>query len=121
MAEVTFSVDAREHDGTYGVTLWVDDPSKPDVTPTYRSVLSGAPKADLEELVRLWGECHQEAMDRVQLGGIVTADEYEEKLLASVILAGELMERHAFKAVGHSTIPEDVLLWLFLVPESVDN
>jgi hypothetical protein len=121
MAEVKFAVDVTEHQGTYGVTLWVDNSEQPDYTPAYRAVLKGKAGTDLIQMAQLWGACHRDAMDSVGLDGVVTYEEYEEKLFASVVLAGELMVRHEYEALAHDQVPEEVLGWLFMTSESKDN
>lgn len=118
---VKFAVEIREHAGTYGVTLWVEDQNDPDVTPSYRSVLRGAPGFDLNEMTKLWGDCHQEAMDEVGLTGFMAREDYESKLLASIIRTGDLMARHKYESVGFSTLEEDLVYALFVQSESMDN
>jgi hypothetical protein len=113
MAEVKFYVHVEEYEGYYGVTLFADDGTEQDVVPCFRSVLQGEPGRDIDEVMVLFSEAHQDAMEDVGLSGIVPQSQYEDLLMQSVILAGEMMHKFGLEAVPFDQVPNAALYCLF--------
>jgi len=113
MAEVKFCVHVEVHGPFYGVTLFADDGTESDEVACFRSCFSGEPGRDRDEVVELFAQAHQEAMDQVGLSGVVTPDVYEERMMESVSAAGRAMSAFGLTAVAFDQVPDDVLYALF--------
>ena len=113
MAEVKFCVHVETHEDFYGVTLYADPGEEVSEVPCFRSCFRGEKGRDVDEVVELFAQCHQEAMDDVGLAGAVPESEYEAMLLQSVTLAGEMMSKFGLQAVAFDQVPDEALYCLF--------
>ncbi len=99
LTEVSFNVITVEDGGLYGVTLYVDDDQDNDEVPCWRTTLRGKPGADVDEVSELYADCHQNAMEEGGMEGMMSPDEWLEKMRASVVRAGELMAHFGYHMV----------------------
>lgn len=113
MGEVRFCVHVEESGGFYGLTLFADPGEDVDEVPCFRSCFRGEAGRDPDELVELFSQQHQEAMDEVGLSGVVPMSQYEELLTRSVTLAGRKMAAFGLEPVAFDQVPDEVLYALF--------
>ena len=115
--EVRFEVEAARVDDHYGVTIFVldadDEPKDGDDVQCYFLVFKGPEAGDPMETAKNYAVCHQEAMNSVKLEGIVTEEEFVERLDDSVELAGKMMSQHGYSVVDVDSVDPDIMNALF--------
>lgn len=114
---VQFVVEISNHLDKYGITLWVgdedDDLDDDDTLPCYRLLFQGPPGTDEEEMAKMFGECHQEAMTSVGIEGEISPELFEEKLQDAIEVAGSLMVRYGYRNLNFEDVDEEIIekLW----------
>jgi len=117
--EIQFEIDSSRIDRTYGVLVTFSKSSFPDEIdeediPYYLMVFSGPEQhLELEEVTKLFGLCHQDAMNSVGLLGTITPETFNTLLEESIELAGEMMSQHGLDVLDVETLEESLIEDLF--------
>ncbi len=118
-SEIHFEIDSSRIDRTYGVLVTLSKKSLPEDVkeediPYYLMVFNGPEKhVELEEVTKLFGLCHQDAMDSVGLFGTVTPETFDSLLEESIELAGEMMSQHGLDVLDVDSLDEELIEDLF--------
>lgn len=119
LQEVLFEVGVVSARGVYGLTLFVDDGSEPDVVACFRVMFRGAPGGE-DSVAKAFSDCHREAMDSLGMTGEMTAEDFGERLVSSMDVASVLMSRYGYDAVRAEDVDEGTMreLWDDQMPDT---
>lgn len=116
---VSFEFNVARHENLYGFTLRVRDKEEgeeeqeDDECTSYQIIFKGPREGDLADIVDQFMACHLEARESVGLEDEVTSEEFEEKMGASIEIAGDLMMRHGFEIRESESVDQEILDMLF--------